>query len=68
MKDAIGQTIHVGDKVVHTGGHYADAIDKVYPVSKICKFKVTLQRKNWTLSVWPDTLIVVTSNLKALGK
>lgn len=69
MKDAIGQEINVGDTVVHTGGRYAAASDKIYPVFKINQHKVTVEDKHWgCFSVWPDTLIVVTMNLKALGK
>jgi len=74
MKDIIGQEIRAGDDIIHTGGHHA--IGKPGKVIKVHKKKVTIERMInpgtpyallYRGSVFPDTLVVVTTNLTALS-
>ena len=68
MKDAIGQEIEIGDTIVHCGGSYASAnLRKVLKTSE----KMIQVKSEWgsgakIVSLRPDTVINVTSNIKRL--
>lgn len=66
MKDAIGQTVNVGDTIVHCGGH---ARAMIHTVIKITKHRIGYTLSEDMLSyVKPEAVINITSNLKALEK
>ena len=72
MKDALGQEINVGDKVIACGGNYSDAI--ICVVLRITRVNCTIAAPlNWDKTTTtrssrhPSTLVVVTSNLRKLA-
>lgn len=71
MKDAIGQTIEIGDTVAHAGISLGAAISGTYPVVNVTEKRVTVIKKTYCndeakVPLDPRTLINVTMNLATL--